>query len=94
MVRPHPGTPFEIVTDETALLLPRRQPMSETRHGNSSDRPESSQQSPVLTQIVSGTFDLKSRLKSKDVKWSDWQRQQIGGDALVLPLTIITFSCA
>ena len=43
---------------------------------------------------MAGAFDFKSRLKSKDVKWSDWQKHEIEGDALVLPLMIITFSCA
>jgi hypothetical protein len=80
----------------TALLLPKVRSISDRRDGDGPDRSESSQllQSPVITQLVAGAFDFKSRLKSKDLKWGDWQRQEIEGDALVLPLMIITFSCA
>jgi hypothetical protein len=79
-----------------ALLLPKRQPVSQTRHGDRHDEPESPQlrPSPVHTHFAAGAFDYHPRLKSKDVRWSDWQKQEIEGDALVLPLMIITFSCA
>jgi hypothetical protein len=90
------GGRVELWAHMTALLLPKARPISDTRDGDGPDRLEGSQllQSPVITQLVAGAFDFKSRLKSKDLKWSDWQRQEIEGDGLVLPLMIITFSCA